>query len=172
MGSYNFEQDLTKAKKTEQQIADLLHTKYGFLILEISKSKDYDLLVKERDKKLKDGFTYQKGRYWKIEVKEDFGCARTGNVALEYSCRGQPSGISTTHADYYIYKIHTDSQIVYISIATSRLREMVRKKMYFREVNGGDAGSNSLNYLFKYGIFTQEVEKQSRIFFVEDKVAS
>lgn len=41
-----------------------------------------------------------------VEVKQDFSCFRTGNVGVEYSCRGKPSGISVSKADFYIYKIH------------------------------------------------------------------
>jgi hypothetical protein len=39
----------------------------------------------------------------RIEVKTDFIAHRTGNLAIEYECRGKPSGISVTDADYYAY---------------------------------------------------------------------
>ena len=36
---------------------------------------------------------------------------------------------------------------------------MIKEKKYFRIVNGGDEGSNSMNYLFKYSVF----KKNSKI---------
>ena len=81
-------------------------------------------------------------------------CVDTGNVAVEYSCRGKLSGISTSEADFYIYKLETrDKGIHYIMHKVSDLKQMIERKEYFREVNGGDRGSNSLNYLFKYNVF-------------------
>lgn len=41
----------------------------------------------------------------KIEVKTDYLAHKTGNIAIEYESRGNPSGIATTEADYYIYII-------------------------------------------------------------------
>jgi hypothetical protein len=88
-----------------------------------------------------------------IEVKEDFTCEKTGNVGMEYSCRGKPSGISVSKAEYYIYKLHTKDGIVYVMHKTGILKNMIEEKKYFTTVNGGDKGSDSLNYLFKYNQF-------------------
>jgi hypothetical protein len=151
MPNYDFKKDLPIAIATEEEIAEELIATYKAEILERSNHKLYDLMVK------------MDGRYWSIEIKEDFTCEKTGNVGLEYECSGKPSGINVTTADFYIYKIHRPSEIVYFAIATRRLKEMINKKMYFRIVNGGDAGSNSMNYLFKYEVFIQEIPNQSKI---------
>ena len=41
----------------------------------------------------------------RIEAKSDYIAHRTGNIAIEYECRGKPSGIAVTEADYYAYII-------------------------------------------------------------------
>lgn len=41
----------------------------------------------------------------RIEVKMDKIAHRTGNIAIEYECRGKPSGIAVTEAEYYAYVI-------------------------------------------------------------------
>jgi hypothetical protein len=43
---------------------------------------------------------------------------------------------------------------VYV-IPTNNLRKMIEDKNYFRIVNGGDVGSNSMNYLFKLDVIKQ-----------------
>lgn len=81
---------------------------------------DFDLHVS--NKKLKSCFNFQKdlalgtvGEEYiksifaddkiKLEVKKDDWAARTGNLALEFECRGKPSGILTTKADFYCFVI-------------------------------------------------------------------
>ena len=46
---------------------------------------------------------FAKGK--KVEVKTDRMTHKTGNVFIEYESRGKPSGIATTDADYWVYKI-------------------------------------------------------------------
>ena len=142
MGNYNFRQDLETSKKTEEEVADILAKVYSAEIEEIRTDNKYDIKAKIN------------GSSKTFEVKEDFMCVDTGNVAVEYSCRGKPSGISTTEAEFYIYKLETKAKgIHYIVHKVSDLKKMIVDQKYFRFVNGGDKGSNSLNYLFKYNVF-------------------
>jgi hypothetical protein len=123
-------------------VAEILESKYNAVIMEHSNHNRYDLLVKI------------KGLPVTFEVKEDFMCKQTGNVSLEYECRGKPSGVSVSEADYYIYIIHTkDDEVEYVMFKTGDLKDKITSKMYFRDITGGDKGSNTKNYLFKYDIF-------------------
>lgn len=141
-GNYNFKEDLAVALVTEKEVAKILEKIYNAEIISFNNSNEYDILTKQGDKFI----TY--------EVKEDFSCSRTGNVGLEYHCRGKLSGISVSKADYYIYKVHTKNEgIQFFEYKTSILRDMVAKKLYWRDANGGDKGSNSWNYLFRYEVF-------------------
>lgn len=142
MPNYDFKKDLPIAQQTEFQVARLLETKIGARIIEICKTNKYDILANVEGKQIS------------FEVKEDFSCERTGNVGLEFQCRGKDSGIMTSQADYYVYKIHTKNYgIKMFLLRTSMLKNMIKEREYFRIVNGGDRGSNSMNYLFKYETF-------------------
>lgn len=137
MPNYDFTKDLPKAQKTERQIATFLEEK-GLKYISDCNNSDYDLLMELTD-----------GTRMTIEIKEDFTCEVTGNVGVEYECRGKPSGISVSKADFYCYKVHESASKkgLYI-IKTEKLKEMIRKRIWHREVCGGDPGSNSRCYLF------------------------
>jgi hypothetical protein len=134
----DFKHDLGFALECENQVANMLESKYGIKTLQFNNDNKFDLLCEN-----------QKGDKFTIEIKEDFMCERTGNIGLEYSCRGRPSGISVSQADYYLYKAHEPSgEINFYIIETYKLKKMIDNLEYHRTVNGGDPGSNSLNFLF------------------------
>src|SRR3989304_8306710 len=95
MPNYNFKKDLSVAKETEKEVAKLLEERYGLNIVSFEETNRYDILTEKYEKP------------YTFEVKEDFLCEKTGNVGLEFECRGKPSGIQTSQADYHIYKLHT-----------------------------------------------------------------
>lgn len=148
MPHYDFKKDLPVAQKTEKEISNMLFEKYGWKTLHMSGSKGYDLYL-------------QKGNSRRlVEVKEDFSCEKTGNVGLEFECRGKPSGIRTTKASHYIYKVHTkDNGIVYLLLRKEILLKMIKNKKFHRVVSGGDKGSNSMNFLFTYDVFRKHAVK-------------
>jgi hypothetical protein len=51
--------------------------------------------------------------------------------------------------------VHTKEGIRFVLHKTEELKRMIADKEYFRIVNGGDKGSNSMNYLFKYAVFVK-----------------
>jgi len=141
MPNYNFDLDLPIAKKTEQEVAEILKRVYNAKIISFNHTNEFDILGEVN------------GKRFTVEVKEDFTCERTGNVGVEFSCRGKPSGINTTKADYYIYKIHTKEFIVFVQYPVWKLKRIINEIKFFRVVNGGDIGSDSRNYLFKFDVF-------------------
>lgn len=143
MSYYDFKKDLPVAKKSEREVAAILIELYDANILEYGDTNKYDILA------------IIKGKDFRFEVKEDFLCEQTGNVGLEFECRGKPSGIQVTEADLHVHKIHTKQGIIYVIHKTDILKRMIEEKKYFRIVNGGDKGSNSMNYLFKYKVFVE-----------------
>ena len=146
MPNYDFKKDLPVAKQTEKEVAEILKKNYKAVILGFNDDNKYDILTEIEDEEKT------------FEVKEDFLCEFTGNVGLEFECRGKISGIQTSKADYYLYKLHTKNGIQYVVQDTSALKEKIKNKEYFRIVNGGDKGSNSMNYLFKYDVFVRDAE--------------
>lgn len=66
------------------------------------------------------------GKLGPIEVKRDTRVSESGNIAVEFECRGQPSGISTTTAAWWAFELagenYKDEIIIWIE--TERLRAM------------------------------------------------
>lgn len=144
MPFYNFKKDYAVANKTEEEISAFFKN-IGYTS---SRNNDYryDLEIVKNDVR----FT--------VEIKEDFTCKRTDNVGVEFGCRGRPSGIEVSEADFYLYKIHTYSGIKFRLIKTSVLKQLIVDKKYHRIVSGGDEGSNSMNYLFHLHVFINNSE--------------
>lgn len=145
MAFKDFKRDLLVAKRTEEQSAALLQKTKGFTTVTYNDDNQYDLRCIADD-----------GAITTVEVKEDFSCRKTGNVALEFHSRGKDSGIAVCKAEYYLYKLHRpDRTIAHLWIPTSALKAAVAAKKYFRVINGGDTGSNTYCYLFKLETFLQ-----------------
>jgi hypothetical protein len=140
--NYDFRKDFPIARKTEAQIAQYLSETQKMKFLGECNNSDYDIRMETPS-----------GKKITIEIKEDFSCARTGNIGVEYECRGRASGIEVSKADFYIYKVHQPDgkKGVYV-IQTPLLKKMIEDKEYFRTVVGGDPGSFSKNYLFKLDV--------------------
>ena len=79
---------------------------------------------------------FTKGK--KVEVKTDRLTHKTGNVFIEYESRGKPSGIATTDADYWVYKIdEVGFAIIFeVEILKAKLRKYYTDGMYLKK--GGD----------------------------------
>lgn len=147
MGHYDFKKDHKIAVKTEQQIADL--------ILKANKGKIKKIQIND-DNRYDLGILTNSGDFIKVEIKEDFTCEETGNVGVEFECRGRASGIAVSQADLYLFKIHKpDRDIDYLMLETKTIKDLIRRKMYHRIVIGGDEGSNSKNYLFELEVFSK-----------------
>ena len=73
-----------------------------------------------------------------IEVKNDRLIHKTGNLFIEYESRDKPSGLATTTAEYWIYRLsELDSALIF---PTKALKQVCRN--YFKQnlflKNGGD----------------------------------
>lgn len=149
MGNYDFSKDLKVAQKTEKEIAALIERCLGKdeVLIRFGTNKDYDIMFAYNDKA------------YTVEIKEDFMCKQTGNVCVEYESRGKPSGINATKAMMYFYKIHEPNGEVNVYIClTDTLRNLIKERRYFREISGGDTGSNTKSYLFKLDVFKANTE--------------
>lgn len=150
----NYNRDFKVAFQTEKEVSELLLTHYGWKTIQFNRDNKYDLLVIKNKKKIK------------IEIKEDFTCEKTGNIGLEFESYGLPSGILVSEATHYLYKAHTKTGVVYLLIRTEVLKTMIENHEYHRIISGGDKGSNSMNYLFKYDV----IKRKSRILFNEKEI--
>ncbi|PNX47995.1 MAG: hypothetical protein BV459_03295 [Thermoplasmata archaeon M11B2D] len=130
------------AKNTETVVSDILKSR-NFKIIDFCDTKDFDLLVEHPTN----------GKTYSIEIKEDFMAADTGNVAVEYECRGKSSGIASTRADAWAYVLHERARVGVYLISTIDLMSAIRQDKHHREVIGGDFGSNTKMCLFRVESF-------------------
>ena len=124
--------------------------------MKYSNSFTYDLEFGEQaedwvKKMLSNGF--------KVEVKNDRKIHTTGNLFIEYESRGLPSGLSTTTADYWIYRMSELDAALILPINSLKgvCRNYYKQNKYLKE--GGDNNTskaflvpliNLLNDIAKY----------------------
>jgi hypothetical protein len=77
-----------------------------------------------------------------IDVKNDRLIHKTGNLFIEYESRDKPSGLATTTAEYWIYRLsELDSALIF---PTKSLKQVCRgyyKQNIFLK-NGGDSNTS------------------------------
>jgi hypothetical protein len=95
-----------------------------------------------------------------IEVKNDRLIHKTGNLFFEYESRGKPSGLATTTAEYWIYRI--DELDISFIFPTKALKQVCR--VYYKEnlylKNGGDNNS-SKGFLIPLTKLLNDIANQS-----------
>lgn len=143
MANYNFRKDLAIGKEAEKQAVEHIAKHVKFDSVEFNDDNKYDFKLIQGDKSR----TY--------EVKRDLMCGQTGNFALEYECRGKPSGIVTTQADYWIYQLDDG----FYQISVGGLKNLIDEAKYFRMVVGGDRGSRTKMFLFKLPLMKEAMYK-------------
>ena len=103
--------------------------------MKYSNSFFYDLSVGEDGEdwvnKIFNGKTF-------VEVKTDAIMGKTKNIFIEYKFKGKPSGLSTTKASYWIYKMYDEDCAIIVSVERLKAlcREFYVQKKYMRV--GGD----------------------------------
>ena len=98
------------------------------------------------------------GKIKLFEVKFDQQTITSPNLAIEFESRGKPSGIATSEADYWVYKIFFEGRWVFALIKAAKLKEIILSEAYWRIVNGGDNYTSKL-YLFKKEVFVNACHK-------------
>ena len=75
----------------------------------------------------------------KIEVKtERDKWKETGNICIEFRCRGKPSGIAVTESKWWVHVLADgDETVCMLMFPTDKLKEIARKHLD-KVVNGGD----------------------------------
>ena len=88
----------------------------------------------------------------KHELKsETFQWEQTGNIAIEYACDGEPSGIAVTEADMWVHELRRNGKtLMYLMVPMERMKELARDAYRRGEYHegGGDKGRFS-NVLLK-----------------------
>lgn len=149
MNYYDYKQDKKLAVQCEYEIACKIVDRFGCDFVEYNNDNKYDVLFRAKN-----------GNLIKVEIKQDFTCARTGNVGVEYECRGKASGIQTSEADLYCFRVH-EAEGIYNDylIPVKELKSMIINKFFKTIVVGGDEKSNSKNFLFDLETFKSHCTK-------------
>ena len=146
MAHYNFKDDLYEGNKGENTVIEHLKKLGGHLL---SKNNDnrFDAAI-ERN-----------GKILKYEIKTDFYCVPirdTGNMFIEVECRGKPSGIMVTKADWFVTYYNGLNEIWYIK--TKDLLQLIDKNKdeLYLHPNSGDEGSGTQGWLIPRRKFSDE----------------
>jgi hypothetical protein len=113
---------------------------YDSIIMPPGKFKDYDIAV------IKDNVRTL------YEVKADRKTCSTGNIVIEFACGAEPSGISTTAADFWVY-FAVGTGTFYL-IPTDEIRKAIDAIKYTKTIRGGD-GWRSHMYVFPAQVFEE-----------------
>lgn len=133
-GQYNFKKDIITGEEGEAFIRAFQESK-GFVYVDNCKSKEYDLRMSYRGKE----YTY--------EIKTDVYKIDTGNLVIEFECRGKASGINVTKADYFTYFFPRLGEIW--NIRCKDLRELISSTNPHVFTQAGDQGSGTKLYRLK-----------------------
>lgn len=135
MASYNFNEDITLGEDGEDVVITDLKDLGGSLL---NKNKDnrYDINVNFN------------GNEIKYEIKTDVFCTPendTGNIFVEYQCRGKFSGLLVTEAKWFVTYYKHLREIWYIQ--TDVLKKIIVDNKIPKVEFSGDKGSNTKGWL-------------------------
>ena len=139
----NFNNNLSFANAGEKEVAKLL-SKYNFKIISYNNDYRYDILCETTQ-----------GKETTIEVKEDVRAEDTGNVVIEYESRGKPSGIQTSCADFWVFRVHQKDDIFHYMYKTENVKKLIREKKYFSDRQMQHTDSKNKLYFFKVKIIRE-----------------
>ena len=143
-----FNESLSSGKQSENIILKMVQNKYPKAYIKEGYHKEYDIMIPEINKT--------------VEVKKDFKSQYTGNIVIEVEMNNNPSGLSTTTADWWV--IHPEEYEL-IWITPDRIREMLD----FEDLNvvdfigkGDDVSKLAylvpIKYIYLYSDKIQELE--------------
>jgi len=143
----SFHSDLAFGEEKELLVLEKLRLKYPKAYKVEGYHKEWDLFVPEKD--------------IGIEVKSDRMSKKTGNVAIEYSYGGEPSGIEATKAEWWVYI--TEDTLYWIK--AKRIKQCIKENklepIKFPPIEG-DFKKKSL-YLIKETLFKKYAKRSEKI---------
>ena len=90
MNEHNtFDRDLQRGEQIEQNVLEMIQAKYPKAYKKEGYYPYYDIYIPEIDKS--------------VEVKSDEQSKHTGNILVEIEFDGQPSALSTSKADFWVW---------------------------------------------------------------------
>jgi hypothetical protein len=146
MAEYSFRKDIIEGEAGEDYIIDFLTKGWKGTLLQKKKDYTWDFKI-----------DFENSGVQTFESKTDVYCIPfskvngkvikgrdTGNIFIEFSCRGKYSGIKVTEADWFVYYFKFLGELWMIKVQD--LKKLIDENN-FRVGVGGDSGSNSSGYL-------------------------
>lgn len=150
MANYNFNKDITDGERGEEVVRAELEAE-GATFNGNNKNNKYDISM-----------TMPNGRELKFEIKTDVWCyppkrvitdhgiaeeggRDSGNIFLEFECRGKASGVMVSEAQIFVYYFPFFQEIWYISF--DKLMNIINTQNLRETSWSGDENSNTKGYL-------------------------
>jgi len=130
----NFDEDLRYGEAVEQEVLQLIQKKNSSIRKVNGNFKSFDLYIPEVN--------------LSIEVKYDIKSDETGNFFIECEFNGEPSGIQTTTAEWWIL---VDGQNYYF-IETESLGYLIQLNNCYKRTYTGKDGTKVSSYLLRKDI--------------------
>ena len=134
MANYEFKKDLIEGQEGEETLIKFLESKGNTLVSRCD-TKTHDIIM------------ISNGNSVSYEAKTDVYPKDTGNIFIEFECRGKPSGIEVTTADWFVTYFKHYNEIWFIK--TSKLKKLISENNFYTTSNSGDSGSGTKGYLIK-----------------------
>ena len=144
MAEYNFNDDIILGEEGEQIVVKDLESMGGKFISD-NKNNRYDLLMDMPIRGCLSAVVYENKTY---EVKTDVFCKPhqdTGNMFIEYECRGKESGLRVTEAEWFVMYFKHFDELWYIK--SNDLKDLLMCNVFPKTEFSGDDGSNTKGYL-------------------------
>lgn len=135
MANYQFDKDIIIGESGEETVRKDLES-MGAKFIGDNKDNKYDLIIEKNNKEIS------------YEIKTDVFCSPirdTGNIFVEYECRGKKSGILVSKADWFVTYYKNLNEIWYIK--TDKLKELINNNPMKVVTFAGDANSNTKGVL-------------------------
>jgi len=135
MANLNFKLDLVLGNEGEKEIVTFLQSK-GHQFLNSNNDNKYDIKM------------LCKGKEKTYEIKTDVLCTPkydTGNMFVEFKCRGKESGILVSEADWFVTYFKFLGELWFIK--TTTLLNLITENEFRVIDNAGDVGSKTHGYL-------------------------
>jgi len=153
MANYDFNSDIIVGEDGENVVVKDLKG-LGATFVSDNKDNRYDVIMNIKNIEVK------------YEIKTDVFCRPendTGNIFVEFECRGKFSGLLVTEAKWFVTYYKYLNQIWYIQ--TDVLKQLIMNNLMPRTEFAGDEGSNTKGWLiprfqFKKHFIVRKVKRQ------------
>jgi hypothetical protein len=117
--------------------------------IKFNSDKKFDIQLSDAllaEKRL--GEIFLSAKIEKIELKtETWQWEQTGNICVEYRWNGQPSGIASTQADYWVHELRRDGEtLCYMMFPIKRMKQLAKHfyQIDSRRTKSGDGGKSDV----------------------------